>query len=292
MNMDNARILVIGAGVNGSVCAVGLHNAGIDVTVLARGKRYEELRNEGIIIENPLKHKRSVAKVPVIISLEPEDVYDYVLVIIRKNQIADLLPVLARNRSPNIVFMSNNLSGADDYIGVIDKERIMLGFVFGAGKREGDVVYAISGVGGALGAIFGGVPFGEIDGAITPRLTRLVGIFCRAGLDAKASSRVSDYLATHAAFITLMVILGNKHGGDQEAIARSTSDLGLLVDALREMLDVLLAFGYRITPSGFKAIKMIPRFILVAVFHSLFTSDKWDLIAVDMTMPRAPIEIL
>jgi len=49
MNMDNARILVIGAGVNGSVCAVGLYNAGISVTVLARGKRYEELREEGII---------------------------------------------------------------------------------------------------------------------------------------------------------------------------------------------------------------------------------------------------
>ena len=27
INMDSARMLVIGAGVNGSVCAVGLHNA-------------------------------------------------------------------------------------------------------------------------------------------------------------------------------------------------------------------------------------------------------------------------
>ncbi len=41
MNMDNARLLVIGSGVNGSVCAAGLHNAGIKVTVLARDKRYE-----------------------------------------------------------------------------------------------------------------------------------------------------------------------------------------------------------------------------------------------------------
>ena len=107
--MDNARLLVIGAGVIDSVCAVALHNAGIDVSVLARGKRYEELRDEGIVIEDPCKHKRSVSKVPAINRLDQNDLYDYVLVVVRKNQVADLLPVLAQNRSPNIVFMTDNL---------------------------------------------------------------------------------------------------------------------------------------------------------------------------------------
>jgi hypothetical protein len=40
MKTDNARNLVIGAGVNGSICAVGLYNAGVDMTILARGKCY------------------------------------------------------------------------------------------------------------------------------------------------------------------------------------------------------------------------------------------------------------
>ena len=106
-------MLVIGAGVNGSVCAAGLQRAGIDVTVLARGTRYEELRRGGIVIEDPFDNRRSVTKVPVIDRLDPDDRYDYVLVVVRKNQVADLLPVLARNRSPNIVFMGNNLSGPD-----------------------------------------------------------------------------------------------------------------------------------------------------------------------------------
>jgi 2-dehydropantoate 2-reductase len=56
MKADGARILVIGAGVNGSICAAGLHSAGFDVTLLARGKRYEELREAGIVIENPLRN--------------------------------------------------------------------------------------------------------------------------------------------------------------------------------------------------------------------------------------------
>jgi len=59
------------------------------------------------------------------------------------------------------------------------------------------VVYALSGVGGLLGAIFSGTPFGEIDNTITARLKRLVGIFNQAGLDAKVSTRVAD-LSFHA----------------------------------------------------------------------------------------------
>ena len=111
MNRDTARILVIGAGVNGSVCAASLHKAGINVTVLARGQRYEELRNDGIIIENTLTHERSITKVPVIPALELDDIYDYILVVIRQDQIAALLPVLARNRSANIVFTAKDISG-------------------------------------------------------------------------------------------------------------------------------------------------------------------------------------
>ena len=39
MKMDNARILVIGAGVNGSICAANRIKPGLTVTVLARGQR-------------------------------------------------------------------------------------------------------------------------------------------------------------------------------------------------------------------------------------------------------------
>src|SRR5271157_5587381 len=164
MKTDNARILVIGAGVNGSICAVGLCKAGIDVTVLARGRRYEDIRNDGIVIEDSFKNTRSVTKVPVIDHLDPQDCYDYIFVIVRKNQVADLLPVLANNHSPNVVFMVNNPSGPDEFIRALGKERVLLGFVFGAGKRDGSVIRAISGIAWMT------TPFGEIDGKITPRL--------------------------------------------------------------------------------------------------------------------------
>jgi 2-dehydropantoate 2-reductase len=167
MKTDNTKILVIGAGVNGSAIATLLYNAGLDVKVLARGKRYEEIQAEGIIIENPFNQKRSIASVPVINRLAPEDLYDFVLVVVRKNQIADLLPVLAQNKSPNIVFMGNNLTSPAEFSGIIDKQRIMLGTVIAGGKRDGGIIRAI------VLASLASIPFGEVDGTITPRLTRL-----------------------------------------------------------------------------------------------------------------------
>ena len=71
MENDKPRILVIGAGVNGSVCAARLHAGGVDVTVLARPQRVAVLERDGIIIENPFNQRRTIGKVPLISELAP-----------------------------------------------------------------------------------------------------------------------------------------------------------------------------------------------------------------------------
>jgi 2-dehydropantoate 2-reductase len=264
MDIDNARLLVIGAGVNGSICAAWLHNAGFDVTVLARGKRYEELKQQGIVIEDPFKQSRSVAMVPVIAALDPGAVYDYVLVVVRKNQVPELLPVLRRNQSPNIVFMLNNPSGPDIFTAALGRERVMLGFVFGAGRREGGVIHGFNAATGPKNAS----PFGELDSSVTPRLTRLVDIFNRAGLSAKVSTEMTDYLARHAAFVAPLAQLLILHHCDNYAMARAFADLALLVDALRETFQVLEATGVQVTHDRMTGIiRSTPRFILVFVMR-------------------------
>jgi 2-dehydropantoate 2-reductase len=270
MRIDNPRILVIGAGVNGSICAAGLHRAGFNTTILARGRHFEKVRDEGIVIENPFKHTRSVTRVPVIASLEADDVYDYILVIVRKNQVSALLPALARNQSLNIVFMVNNPSGLDEWIKALGKDRIMMGFVFGAGAREGNIVRGISATGAysIVGRLWP-TPFGETDGAITPRLTRLVRTLRQAGFNATASRNISDYLTTHAVFVAVLANFAIQHGYDAEAIARYTpADYRLLVDALWEALDVLRALKHRITPPSTIVIKIIPRFVSAAILRA------------------------
>jgi 2-dehydropantoate 2-reductase len=162
----------------------------------------------------------------------------------------------------------------------------MMGFVFGAGKRDGSVIRAISGIGGGWISS----PFGEIDGRITPRLKRLIGILCRAGLSSKASTDIGNYLATHAALVAPVGALIIKHGCDTYALGRSAADLKLLVDAQRETLTVLRATGIKIIPATTNIIRIIPRFVLVAALRLLF-STKFAEVGAGWHCSQAPDEM-
>lgn len=261
----DGRILVVGAGVNGSVCAAALHRAGYDVTVLARGKRLEELKAGGIEIEDPLKGTRTVTQVPVVDRLASEDLYEYILVVVRKNQVRDLLPVLAQNQSQSVVFMVNTASGPDEWIAALGTKRVMLGFVFAGGRREGSVIRAMRSKGHST-------PFGEANGAITERLTRLVSLFNRAGLKAKAIADMPDWLVTHASVIAPLAMSLLKHGCDTYSLARSRTDMGMLVDALRDMLAVLRANGRPIVPHSVVLLNVLPRFVVKGFFRAFLSS--------------------
>jgi 2-dehydropantoate 2-reductase len=257
MRTDNARILVIGAGVNGCACATELYKAGIDVTVLARGKRYDDIKTEGIIIENPFNKKRNITKVPVINELQPEDIYDYILVIIRKNI------------SPNIVFMGNTLSSPDDYIKAIGKDRVLMGSVFAGGRRENNIIKAfiVKSIAGAVG---------EVDGTITPRLIRLKNILRQGGFKSTTSTNIVDALITHAAGLPVLALSVMKYKLNLRELTKSTEDLFLIVDATRESYSVIKALGYKIIPKSTNMIYIIPRFIQVALLSILLKTKFFE----------------
>ena len=211
------------------------------------------------------KNTRTVTKVPVIDALRPDDGYDYILIVVRKNQVPDLLPVLAVNKSSNLVFMVNNPEGPAKFMEALGAERVMLGFVFGAGKREGDIIRAISPKGLAT-------PFGELSGEKTARLRRLVAILRSAGLNARAETRMNDWLAAHAALVAPFAILLIKHGTDNYALAKSKEDLRALVEGMRETLAVLRALGHRIIPGSTNIIRIVPRFILVPLVRAFMSA--------------------
>ncbi len=279
----DGRILVMGAGVNGSVCAAALQRAGCDVTVLARGKRLEELQERGIEIEDPLKGTRTVTHVPVVDRLASEDIYEYVLVVVRKNQVRDLLPVLAQNQSQSVIFMVNTASGPDEWIAALGAKRVMLGFAFAGGRREGSLIRAMRARGH-------GTPFGEANGAITERLTRLVSILNRAGLKAKAIADMPDWLVTHAAMVAPLAMFLLKHGCDTYALARSREDMGMLADAMRETLAVLRANGRRIVPHSAVLLDVLPRFVVTSFFRA-FMSSRYAEIGAGWHCSQAPDEM-
>ena len=89
------RILFFGAGPLGSVYAHLVHQSGGDVTVLARGERYEWLRENGLVLVNEITGQKDSSRVNVVNELKPEDEYDLVIVLIRKNKLPPVFEVLA-----------------------------------------------------------------------------------------------------------------------------------------------------------------------------------------------------
>ncbi len=63
------RFVIVGAGAIGGVVGARLHQAGHDVTLVARGAHYEAIRDHGLTFQTPLE--TSVLKLPVTSS--PED---------------------------------------------------------------------------------------------------------------------------------------------------------------------------------------------------------------------------
>ena len=88
------RILVLGAGVIGSVYAGKLLQAGHEVVLLARGPRLVDLQTHGLILEDARSGNRSVLPVPSVSEPLADDHFDLVLVPVRADQLASTLPVL------------------------------------------------------------------------------------------------------------------------------------------------------------------------------------------------------
>jgi len=108
--------------------------------VLARNARYDEVKANGIVIRNALSGKEFSVRVKQIDRLGPDDIYDYILVVVQNSQIDAILPVLAGNRSRNIVFVVNNPSGYGKWIDAVGYERVMIGFPSAGDERRHGVL--------------------------------------------------------------------------------------------------------------------------------------------------------
>lgn len=104
------KILVFGAGVLGCNLARNLFRAGKDVTLFARGKWAEEIREHGLRIKDKFSPFMSVSRISVVMELKSDDEYDVIFVIMRYTQIGPVIDVLRANRTKNVIFVGNNVS--------------------------------------------------------------------------------------------------------------------------------------------------------------------------------------
>ena len=260
------KVLFYGAGVIGSIFAGMVARKGYDVTVLARGKRLPEVSNNGLILVNALNGKRINVHVKTTETLNENDLFDYVIVAVQNMQIDDILPVLSKNKSPNIVFVVNNPLGYDRWIEAVGRERILIGFPSAGGVREnGEVHYFI---GRGMAKLFQSTTFGELDGVRTERLKRLVKIFRHAGFQPSISRSPDAWHKTHAAVILPVGRALYKYNSNNYELSKSYATLKQMVLATRECFQVLKSINVSIEPEKLN-FYYLPLFIIVPVYMLL-----------------------
>ena len=274
------KILVYGAGVLGSLYAARLKESGHDVTVLARGKRFDEIEGQGIVLEHALKGTRSVTPVEVTKDLKPDDCYDLVLVVMRRDQVAGVLPALAASRKTAlVVFMVNNPLGYGEWLNAVGRDRLLVGFAGAGGTRvEGVVYYHV------VSRLLQPTTFGEPGGGVTERVNTLARVFKRAGFPTAVCSDMDAWQKTHVAWASAIANGLYMAGGSGDALASRPDVVRLTVLAIREGFAVLRALGIPVTPGKLKAFERIPLPLLVAVLRAWARTKHFDTIATRHTL--------
>jgi len=185
------RILVLGAGMQGTLYGVRLARAGHAVTLVARGTRAAELERGGAIIEHVRTHERITLRLPVIAALDTTTVADLCLVTVRREQLTVALEALHTAPKIGRALVMVNFAGRFDHLfGLRDRARVVLGFP------------------GAAGGINDGVDryvlVTEQPTAVEAHAVDVAQLLESAGFPLERVPDMESWLMRHAVFVTAM----------------------------------------------------------------------------------------
>jgi len=240
------KLMVYGAGVLGSFLAHVLIEAGHDVTVLARGARKAELLERGLVIRHHVQRKTTADRPKVADRLDDSEHYDAVFAVMQYQQMAAILPDLARANAPLLVLVGNNLSAPEmeAYITAHSPapKTVLFGFQPTGGRREnGEVVCVRAGAGRMYVGRARALPDEATKSA-------LKGAFQGAKYGLVWQPDMDAWLRSHLAFILPVAYLCYALDCDLKRAGRA--QLRQALEAAREGYGLLSALGVPILPEG------------------------------------------
>ena len=225
------KILVVGAGVIGTVYGAHIAAAGNRVSVLGHGRRTAEVAAAGLRAREVLGGERIDADADVVSDAGGN--YDIVLVAVRRDQLASAcagLAVLAGK--PAVVFFGNNPEG-----------RLAI-----PGDLPGDVYLGFPGVGGVMaGRTADYVRIRQqptaLPTAADHRLAALEAILSGRGFAIQRVTDMDGWLAYHAAFVACVAAALVRCGTDPGRLAADRATLTLMCRAITGAFAGLRADG-------------------------------------------------
>lgn len=134
------KLLIYGAGVIGSLYASLFREAGYHVTVYARGSQLNILESKGLLYLSKGEIKR--ADVKIISKLSEDDIYDFIFLSVKGNQIYEALKELKNNQSGCIVTLVNSVDDYEKWENICGKGRILPAFPGAGGSIKEDILDA------------------------------------------------------------------------------------------------------------------------------------------------------
>lgn len=273
------RILIYGAGPFGSLFAERLKEAQHEVTILARGERLKQVREHGVVIKDHDTDEVTVTQVPVVETLEEDDVYDLIIVPMRKNQALKILPILKKNKHvPTILFMMNNAAGSKELVDVLGKDRVMIGFPLPGGKREGHVMRMLP----VDDKNKWTLPIGEIDGKITPRTKAVAAVLeSMRGYSVDIRKDMDDWLICHVAILIVSFVPAlYATNQDLDRFARTRDAIILAIRGQREAFKALQKTGVKMSPGPvIKFLEWTPEPLMIFIWRKALQLDMYKVAA-------------
>ena len=230
------KILIIGAGVVGSNLAHSIQK-GNDITILARNKTYENIKNNGLIINHKFGGK-TVDHFNVIEKLDENDIYDVIFIVSRFSSLDSIVPIIEKNKSKNIVFVGNNIT-VEKYMNMKDKN-VLFAFFMAAGKKHDGYINSIC---------LNKIQIGRVDGKnISDDFIK--SIFKETKIKLNIENKMNDYLKSHACAVLPLVFASYKVNGNLKLLKRDKEYSMQIMDAIIEEYNVLKKLGYEILPKG------------------------------------------
>lgn len=270
------KILVCGSGVIGSLLIHTLLQNNNEVTVLARGKRREELEKYGLRTKF---HGKKVVNTdrPRVVGEIPAEHFDLAFSVMQHEQQWKLLKTLGAADCSAVVLVGNNLSAPEMKQQIIEAggKNVLLGFQGTGGNRYENYTEVLSLH--APSMVLGGL--GEI---IPGEITSIVeSTFAGADYEIKWMDDMDAWYKCHAAFIVPVARLCYTVGCD---LRKSTGkQRKMLFDATSNAFEALKKSGCSVRPEGEDAYYRpgVKRVLMSAMMNIMCHTKLGDMAASD-----------
>ncbi len=258
------RILIYGAGVIGSLYAALLSETEQNVSVYARGKRLESLKEHGLLYRR--KGEVRTAEVNVLQVLDPDDKYDFIILTVRENQLMQALRELKSNCSQTIVTMVNSLDTYDNWEEICGKGRILPAFPGASGGFDGDILEA-----DLTPRLIQPTTIGRTDG----REKRFADILKMTGIPCQI---VPDMHVWQICHLGMVVPIADAYyeTDDPENAGMDRALMKRTAGRIKGNFKIISRMGMKLSPAKLNIFRMLPLWFIAIILGFVFRSRFGD----------------